>query len=288
LKLKQFSLSSNSRTHYYNDLIIPLLQRMINLEELTLYLLIIRIDSNYIDGIQLHDDILSYMPRLNKFIFNIETVIVKYKNDLVLSSNEDIQRSFIGRGFCGPVGLHYDIFSTENGSKGHAYSLPYKFYSRSQIFSLPYQFSDFLFLSNSFQNRTFERVQKIIMMDIRPFEHDFFQIISQSFPLLGRLTIFNNARQKVKQQSRTLITFPKLFYLDLRNCRKDYLEQFLVDQYCHLPSLLTLGTKYPSVVSVTNYFTNDSTRLICSKLKDLRINETFLRSKKFQLYFSSL
>jgi hypothetical protein len=260
---------------------------MINLEELTLYLSIIRIDSNYIDGIQLQDDILSYMPRLNKFIFNIETAIVKYKNDLILSSNEDIQRSFIGKGF-GPVGLHLDIFSKQNGSKGDAYSVSYNFYSRSHIFSLPCQFSYFLYLSNSFQNRTFVKVQSIVMMDIRPFEHELFQIISHSFPLLRRLIIFNNVPQKAKQQSRTLITVPKLFYLDLRNCHRDYVEQFLVAQYCHLPCLLTLGVKFLSLVSVTNYFNNDSTRLTCSKLKHLRINEPFLRPKHFHTYFSSL
>lgn len=58
-------------------MIIPLLQRMINLEELTLYLSIIRFDSNYIDGTQLQDDILSFMPRLTKFTFSLETAIVK-------------------------------------------------------------------------------------------------------------------------------------------------------------------------------------------------------------------
>ena len=86
------------------------------------------------------------MPQLKKFIFNLETAIVKNKNDLVLLSDEDIQRNFIGRGF-GPVGSYIDIFSKENGSKGHAYSFPYEFHSRSQIYSLPYQFSQFLFLS---------------------------------------------------------------------------------------------------------------------------------------------
>ena len=287
MKLKQFQLSSDPRTYYYDRLIIPLLQRMINLEELTLDLSIIRIDSNYIDGIQLHDDILSYMPQLNKFIFNIETAIVKTKNDLVLLSNEDLQRSFIGKGF-GPVVSHIDIFSKENGSKGHAYSLPYEFYSRSQIYSLPYQFLHFLFLSNSFQNRTFEKVQTLCMTDIRPFEHEFFQIISQSFSLLKTLVIFNDEPQNTKQQSRRLITFPKLLYLDISDAHIDYFEQFLVDQYCRLPCLLTLLVNYASLVSVTNYFTNDSTRFTCSKLKHLRINEPFIRPQHFHQYFSSL
>jgi hypothetical protein len=256
---------------------------MINLEELTLYLSIIRIDSNYIDGIQLHDDILSYMPRLNKFIFHIETVIMKYKNALVLSSNEDIQRSFIGKGL-GPVGSHIDIFSKEDDE----YSLSSVFDSRCQIFSLPYQFSVFLFLSNSFQIRTFEKVQNIVMKDIRPFEHEFFQIISQSFPLLRRLFIFNKLPQKAKQQSRTLITFPNLLYVELRYCRKDYVEQFLVDHYCHLPCLLTLGVNYYSLLSVTKNFKNDSTRLKCSKLEHLLLHKQIIRTERFHKYFPSL
>ena len=268
-------------------MIIPLLQRMINLEELTLYLSIIRFDSNYIDGTQLQDDILSFMPRLTKFTFSLETAIVKKKNDLVLSSDEDIRRSFIGRGF-GPVGSHLDIFAKENGSEGHAYSLPYKFYSRSQIYSLPYQFSDFLFLSNSFVNRTFEKVQTLCMADMHSFEHEFFQTIARSFPLLKRLIIFNDEPQRAKQQSRTLITFRNLFYLDLQSAHIDYVEQFLVDQYCHLPCLLVLRVNYSSLAHVTKNFTNDSTRLACSKLKYLAIDEPFIRPEHFHQYFSSL
>ena len=46
---------------------------MINLEELKLYLLVIRFDSTYIDGIQLYDQFLIYMTQLKKFTFNIKT-----------------------------------------------------------------------------------------------------------------------------------------------------------------------------------------------------------------------
>jgi hypothetical protein len=259
---------------------------MINLEELTLYLSILRINSNYIDGIHLQDGVLSYMPRLTKFIFNIETAITKKKNDLVLSSNEDIQHSFIERGF-GPVGAHIDIFKG-NGSKGHTYTLPYEFYSRSQIFSLPYQFSEFSFLSNSFQKRPFEKVQTLCMADMHSFEHEFFQIISQSFPRLKKLIIFNDEPQKAKQQSRALITFPHLLYLHLQNVHIDYVEQFLVDQYCYLPCLLALEVNYTSLLSVTNGFIHDSTRLACSKLKYLYVDEPFIRPEHFHRYFSTL
>jgi hypothetical protein len=260
---------------------------MINLQELTLFLSIIRIDSNYIDGIQLHDDILCYMPRLNKFYFNIETAIVKNKSDLVLSSNEDIQHSFIEREFR-PVDSYVDIFSRENGSQGHAYSFSHEFYSRSKIYSLPYPFKYYSFLSNSFQGGTFKKVQTLSMADMHPFEHEFFQIISQSFPLLRNLHLFNKKAQKVKQQSRTLITFPQLVRLDIDFTHEDYAEQFLVDQYCHLPSLLKLQIGYASLMSVTNHFTNHATHHTCSKLKRLCIYEPFVRPEHFHRYFSSL
>ncbi|CAF1346940.1 unnamed protein product, partial [Rotaria sordida] len=101
-KLKSFSLTSITYTLVYDMCIIPLLRRMINLEELILYLSLIRFDSTYVDGIQLSDQILIYMPQLNKFTFSIN-IWVDNKNTIIdLSSNEDIQHSFIGKGY-GPV-----------------------------------------------------------------------------------------------------------------------------------------------------------------------------------------
>ena len=260
---------------------------MINLEELTLFLSIIRINSNYIDGVQLHDDILYYMPQLNKFQFSIETAIVKTKNDLFLSSNENIQQSFIGRKF-GLVGSCVDIFSVRNGIQGHAYSSSHEFYSTSKIYTLPYQFRYYSFLSNSFENGTFEMVQTLSMSDMGPFEHELFKIVSRSFPLLRSLHIFNKEAQKSKQESRSLITFPYLLRLDLDCAHVDYAEEFLVDQYCHLPSLCKLQIGYASFMSVTKNFTRHATRLICSKLKHLRIRETFVPPEHFHRYFSSL
>ena len=60
---------------------------MINLEELKLLLSVIRIGSTYIDGIQLHDEILIYMPRLNKFIFNLDTYVDHNNIQIDFSSN---------------------------------------------------------------------------------------------------------------------------------------------------------------------------------------------------------
>ncbi|CAF1040738.1 unnamed protein product [Rotaria magnacalcarata] len=286
-KLKHFSLISYPHTFLYDNLIIPLLQRMINLEELILHLSIIRSNKNYIDGIQLYDDILIYMPRLNKFTFNIYTNVDKKNVGIVFSSNEDIQRSFKRKEYRS-VASHIEIFTRENQDKCYNYSLPYEFKSRCHIYSLPHQFRTYHFLNNSFQGGIFVNVQSLVMTDFCPFEHNFFKIISQSFPLLKKMDIMNKEPQKDKQKSLSLIKFSYLIYLDLQSAHADYAEQFLIDKYCHLPCLLNLNIHYESLVLVTNNFTNDATRLTCSELTSLRINEPFVPPKNFYQYFPLL
>ncbi|CAF4340298.1 unnamed protein product, partial [Rotaria sp. Silwood2] len=286
-KLKHFSLTSYPHTFLYDNLIIPLLRRMINLEELILDLSIIRSNKNYIDGIQLYDDILIDMPRLNKFTFNIYTNVDKKNVGIVFSSNEDIQRSFRRKEY-GSVASHIEIFTRENQRKCHNYSSPYEFKSRCHIYSLPYQFRTYHFLNNSFEGGIFVNVQFLVMTDFCPFEHNFFKVISQSFPLLKKMDIMNKELRKDKQKSLSLIKFSYLIYLDLQGAHADYAEQFLVDKYCHLPCLLNLNIDYESLVLVTNNFTNDATRLTCSKLTSLRINEPFVPPKNFYQYFPLL
>ena len=142
---------------------------MINLEELILYLLVIRVDSTYIDGIELYD----HIPRLNQFSFSITTSIIRENiPELDFSSNEYIESTFIGRGY-GQV-------------RSYVYSNPMKEFSRCDIYSLPYEFERFLNLNNSFpfEDQIFDKVQRLTMTDGRPFQHEFFQVTSNSFPFL--------------------------------------------------------------------------------------------------------
>jgi len=259
----------------YDNLVIPLLRRMINLEELKLFLSILRVNSTYIDGIQLHNEILIYMPRLNKFTFSIETGVIIKNITIDLPSNEDIQRSFIGSKY-GQVGSHVEIIPVEGNQ------------SRCRIYSLPYQFNGFFYLTNTFQGGMFNYVRCLMMIDSRPFECNFFKVISQDFPFLAKLYIINAQPQKDKQQSSTLIIFPHLILLDLVACYMDYAEQFLVDKNCHLPPLIDLSIRYKSLAMVTKNFTNDSTRLTCAKLTSLTIEEPFVRPENFDQYFPLL
>ncbi|CAF3682807.1 unnamed protein product [Adineta steineri] len=196
LKLKCFSLSSPKLTVDYDKLIVPLLCQMVNLEELKLYLLVQRFDSTYIDGIQLYDQFLVYMAQLKKFTFNIKTNVSNIFSKVRLPSNEDIQHSFIGRDYQQITSyVHND--SIEN--KGTCL-----------IYSVPYEFDCFFGLDNSFQRSIFYKVRYLTMDDTIPFEHKLFNVISEDFPLLEFLRIYNHYSPKIKEHLLTLVTFPYL------------------------------------------------------------------------------
>jgi hypothetical protein len=247
---------------------------MINLEKLKLYLSILRFNSTYVDGIQLYDEIIIYMSRLKKLYFSIDTCVMNNNIKIDLSSNKDIQHSFIGRRY-GQVGSDVYSIAIEKGI------------SRCHIYSLPYQFQQFYYLNNSFKGGIFNKVRFLLMVDSRPFEHNFFKVISQDFPFLKRLCILNYKPQQNKQQSSTII-FPHLILLDLATSDVDYAEQFLFDKNTHLPRLLNLSIGYELLAMVTNNFTNDAARLNCAKLTNLEIKEPFVRPKNFHQYFPLL
>ncbi|CAF2668198.1 unnamed protein product [Rotaria sp. Silwood2] len=273
-KLKYFSLTSTSRTSYYHEL-VPLFRRMTNLEELTLFLFVKRIKSTYIDGIHLNDEILIHMPRLNKFTFSITTLVCNRNSNIILPSNDDIQRSFIERKYQ-QIGSYAD----DNTMKIRA---------RCHIYSLPYQFDMFHNVTNSFKGAIFDKVRSVIIIDdIRPFEYEFSRIISQSFPFLQTLSIQNNEPQKYKKYLFKFITFPHLNVLNLELAHIDYIEQFLFERKTHLPCLLHLTIQYDSLVMITNNFTNNPTYFNFAKLKTLLTDKAFVRPENFHLYFPRL
>ncbi|CAF1457559.1 unnamed protein product [Adineta steineri] len=149
-KLKYFSLASFDMIQNFDDYIIPLLRRMINLEELILFLSVERVDSTVIDDIELYDQVLVHMSHLNKFVFSIHTDVFFENNEIDVPSNEDIQNSFIGREY-GEVGsyVHLDP-STITGFKQS------KDVVMSHVYSLPYQFESFLHLNSSFQDMAYK------------------------------------------------------------------------------------------------------------------------------------
>jgi hypothetical protein len=246
---------------------------MINLEELKLYLSVDRSYSNYIDGIQLYDQFLIYMTQLKNFTFYIKTEISFEDMKFELQSNEDIQQSFIGRGY--PLVASY------------VNSNPFALDGACYIYSLPYDFEYFK-VDNSFQGGAFHKVRQLTMIERIPFEDRLFQLISQVFPFLEILHVCNIWPQEGNQHSLTLITFPYLKFLYLKYSHIYYVERFLLKRSISLPRLLHLSMRYQSIVFLTKNFTNDTTYFNFDNIKSLDLCQSIVRPKDFHKYFPLL
>ena len=247
---------------------------MTNLEELHLFLSVIRSNSTYIDGIQLYDQFLIHMPQLRKFAFNIQTIVFNDDPIIELPSNEDIQRSFIG-GISEHVASHINTTSSD-------------FYKECHIYSLPYTFDYFVNLTNAFQGGTFDKVRSLKMNDSNPFEFDFFRLISHNFPALKFLHIANSHPQKNQQHLSTFIAFPHLTLLNLVDAHVHYAKQFLLTKNAYVPRLMNLQIRYKSLAAITNDFTNERTEFNFDTLKRLGTCEISAHPEIFYLYFPFL
>jgi hypothetical protein len=214
------------------------------------------------------------MVQLNKFTFHITTKVDNENISINLPSNKDIRRSFRRRSY-GQVASYVDTDATV-------------FDGECRIYSLPYDFEFFFDLDNSFQGGVFHKVRQLKMNDKIYFEHELFQIISQDFPFLEYLYIFNTRRMKHKKHSSTLITFPNLIHLDLKCAHTDYALLFLLKRNAHLPRLANLCIRNKSLIKITNNFTYDAMRFNFDKLKTLQGRKSFVRSKNFHKYFPFL
>ncbi|CAF2394483.1 unnamed protein product [Rotaria sp. Silwood2] len=168
------------------------------------------------------------MPRLYKFTFNIRSSS-RFYNEFNLLSNEYIEETF--KDFKDKQIIYYaDYFPKVKEGRCHMYSYPYKLKHYYDII-------------NNFPGGIFKCVRKMSLFDERPFEHEFFLRIAQSFPLMEELTVVNQTRQinkrfrKVENENRDLsiIQYPYLKYLNLLDTCIDYHEQFLFDTKMCLP-----------------------------------------------------
>lgn len=248
---------------------------MINLEELKLYLSIARHNSSYIDGIQLYDQFLIYMAQIKKFTFDIKSRVYNDHVKVKLPSNQDIERSFIRR-------IYPKVVSHVN-----PHPRPSSCDGECHIYSIPYDFECFIDLNNSFQGGMFHNARQLKISDVIPFENNFFKLISQDFPFLEFLHVFNRYPQKDKQNLSTLIRFPYLKSLYIHSAHVDYVELFLLKKNMYLPCLINLSINYESLTTITNNFTNDATLFNFSTLKSIDCEKCIL-TVNFRQYAPSL
>jgi hypothetical protein len=279
IHLKCFSLTVDLEVVFYKELMVPVLHRMPNLVELFLNISINRSAyESFIDGNNLKIDIMSHMPKLNKFVFSIHSSFKVY--DLThLPSNEDIQRTFKGL-------EDYQIIS-------YIHYFPYDLMYQCHIYSQPYTINCLYGLTNSFPGGLFKFVHKVLLYDEHPFEHEFFIRIAQSFPLLRTLSIDNQSPQNHKQcqhlnkdhRSLPVIKYSHLTLLRLDMAHDDYIEQFLIHTKTCLSNCISLMVYYPSLKNVTNNFTRDTTRINCAKINYIHGIDKLDLPKHFHTYF---
>jgi len=273
-------LFSFDDTDEYDSHILPLLHQMSQLEKLTLSLNV-RDRTSFIDGTHLINDILSKMSHLHTFIFNIISQNVTINEEL-LPTPDDVEHELLERGYCVDCYTDYNVLSR----------------GKCHIYSLPFTMDSMHIHSSKFSGGLFLTVRNLYLRNfVHPFEHDFFARISQAFPLLNKMTIFNISVLKKKlthredehEQTSSIIEFSHLMVLHLSMSDIDYVEQFLFDFNTCLPCLNTLHIKYEHLVIVTKNFTNNATRINCSKLKHIIFDsKPMAYPKNFYRYFPLL
>jgi hypothetical protein len=226
---------------------------MINLEKLHLCLKIWGRNS-FIHGNNLKRNIINHMPQLNQFTFNIHST-VRLHDLISLLSNEDIQHTFNDFQNNKIISC-VDYFSEMERDQCHIYSYPYELKEYHQI-------------TNNFPGGIFKHVREISLFDERPFEHEFFFQISQSFPLMNKLTLINDKPQNHKRNGKSdddnqhlsIIEYPHLSHLNLDEALDDYIEQFLVYTKTWLPNSVYLSVHYQVLKRVTEHFKRNTTRI---------------------------
>ncbi|CAF2892121.1 unnamed protein product [Rotaria sp. Silwood2] len=177
-----------------------------------------------------------------------------------LPSNEDIQKTF--RDFKDKQIIScIDYFQKRKHSRCH-------------IYSYPYQLKHYEDITNNFPGRLFKCVRAVGLYDEYPFEHEFLLRITQSFPLLEKLTVINQQRQNNKRFRKSknenedllIVKYPHLIQLNLSEAHKDYHEQFLFDTKTCLPNDVCIHLNYRLVNKVTRNFRRNTIRSNCAKI----------------------
>ncbi|CAF1559615.1 unnamed protein product, partial [Rotaria sp. Silwood1] len=161
------------------------------------------------------------------------------------------------------------------------------------IYSYPYTLKEYNNIANNFSGGLFECVREISLFDEQPFEHEFFLLIAESFPLIQKLTLNNLKPQKNKQcpkskddkQDFSIIKYPHLTYLNLNEIHEDYIEQFLDDTKTYLPNNMDLATDYELLKKATHNFKRNTTRINCLKINYLYSSTLYSLSKHLKHYF---
>jgi hypothetical protein len=249
----------------FENMFVPVLQRLSNVEYLT-FLLVIDLSvtgrNHFIDGFYFENCIISYMSHLRQFHFHIRSIL---KNPSHVEINT-IRQSFI-QYQQQSVDCVIDYFNNN--------------YGQCQIYSLPFIGTRLDFISNRFPlfdtNKTFSVVTKLLLFDdIQPFESDFFERVSRALPHLRTLDVMNGLEQQEKIKTTTNnLEFTNLTTLILFDIHLDYAEQLLCRT--HLPCLVELAIDNDILLEIIAQ-DQQQAKDNCSRVETLRTWAPFYHS----------
>ncbi|CAF4481158.1 unnamed protein product, partial [Rotaria sp. Silwood2] len=256
--LKCFVLSCGLKTLHYDDLILPLLYRMSNLEKLGLDLMVSVIET-FIDGKNLKNNILNHMSQLKEFSFDIRSDML-INNEMNSPSKEDIQQTFNDFQYIKIISC-VDYFQE-----------PYK-YGLCHIYSYPFLMKRYEYITNNFPGGLYPYVRFVSLYDEYPFEHEFFIRIAESFPFMEKLSIDNRYAQNQKESYKlmndksnlSIVKYYSLIELQIDRVHDDYFEEFLSNTKTYFQNNIRLVSHYEALQRVTHNFTRDDTRINCTK-----------------------
>lgn len=246
---------------------------MQNLEELCLYVYIVGRD-RFVDGTQLHNDILTHMPQLRTFVFYVGTRR-ESEQPIPHLSVEDIHRTFTD------IGYDQVACFVENDA------------DYSYVFSVPFLFDTLSDIGNIFPDLIYSTVTYLFVSDVPRFQHEFFVRIARCFPMLKSFCIYNPQTvlqlfcpiQPHDNQPPSMIEYPHLRKLGIKDVEIDLVEKFLDESRVRLPRLIELAVEYENLLCVTENFTRDLTRSTCRKVKRLLLHEQIVPPATFHDYF---
>ncbi|CAF1300487.1 unnamed protein product [Rotaria magnacalcarata] len=261
--LKQLAITIYRTIRDYETLVLAL-QRLSNVEYLTLLLAIdceeIR-PHHFIDGFDLEDDIISYMPHLRQFHFHIRSIL----KDASHAELDTIRQSFVKQ----QQSIDFPIDYFDNN------------YGQCQIYSLPFIGTRLDFISNRFPlfdtNKTFSMVTNLVLFDdVQPFESDFFERLSRALPHLRTLDVVNELGQQENMKATTNnLEFTHLTTLILFDIHLDYAKQLLCRT--HLPCLVELAIDNDILLTIIAQDQRQA-KDNCSRVETLRTSNPFYHS----------
>ncbi|CAF3802849.1 unnamed protein product [Rotaria sordida] len=269
--LKYLTMTIYRNILHYEQCILPLLQRLSNVEHLTLLLTVGVKGSgpdHFIDGFDLKRDIILYMPQLRQLNFHIRSILRQaphIESDTICQSFVKYEQS---------IDCALDYFNNK--------------YGQCQIYSLPFIGNRLDFISNRFplfdvKNRFSNVTILLLFDDVKSFETVFFERISRALPRLQTLEVINQLEQEEKIKTTiNIIEFHYLSLLILHDIHVNYAEQFLCQS--RLPCLVELIIRDDALSTIIDQ-NQQQAKENCSKVETLQIVEPWIEPTNVHLNF---